>query len=250
MALTYRPDEAEIIRSVINGIKGEEPEVQDDEFFCLDYTSYCSGSCLYCERSRNNWDLKRERMTPDEILEKLKTAYDKGIRRFFLYGGADLFFVREKYVDIIQRFKSDCPDSELYLAAGEKVFEDYAAYKEAGLDGYVLFHRSADEDHFAKLHTIESYPDFRKRMLPILREAGMKIGTGVTVGWPYPAGEILAKDIEFLMDLEPDLVVVEPFRPEKGTEFEGFEKGDKKQQKKVVKLLRKIFPEMTILTHL
>ena len=84
-----------------------------------------------------------------------------------------MFFVREKYVDIIQRFKSDCPDSELYLAAGEKVFEDYAAYKEAGLDGYVLFHRSADEDHFAKLHTIESYPDFRKRMLPILREAGL-----------------------------------------------------------------------------
>ena len=85
MALTYRPDEAEIIRSVINGVKGEEPKVQDEEFFCLDYTSFCSGSCLYCERSRNNWDLKRERMTPDEILEELKKAYDKGFRRFFLY---------------------------------------------------------------------------------------------------------------------------------------------------------------------
>lgn len=250
MALTYRPDEAEIIRSVINGVKGEEPKVQDEEFFCLDYTSFCSGSCLYCEKSRNNWDLKRERMTPDEILEKLGAAYGTGTRRFLLYGGADLYFVRDKLSDIIKKAKEAMPEIELYLAAGEKVFEDYAAYQQAGLDGYVLFHRTADEDHFTKLHTFESYPDFRKKMLPLIRQTGLKIGTGVTVGWPYQTAEILAKDIEFIMELEPDLVVVETFRPEKDTEFETFPKGDKKQRDKVVKLLRKIFPEMTILTHL
>ena len=52
------------------------------------------------------------------------------------------------------------------------------------------------------------------------------------------------------MELEPDLVVIDAFRPEEGTEFESFPKGDRKQQENLVKLVRKIFPDIRILTHL
>ena len=62
--------------------------------------------------------------------------------------------------------------------------------------------------------------------------------------------EILAEDVAFLMELEPDLVVIDAFRPEEGTEFESFPKGDRKQQENLVKLVRKIFPDIRILTHL
>ena len=250
MALAYRPEKEEIIQSIINGVKGQEAIVDDDAFFCLDYTSFCSGTCLYCAKSRNNWDLKRERMSPEEVPEGFREAYEKGIRQFFLYGGADLYFDREKVSDIIRRIKEIYTGCELYLAVGEKVFEDFQAYLEAGLDGYVLFHRSANADHFCKLHTLESYPDFRMKMLPPLKQMGLKVGTGITVGWPYQTAEILAEDVAFLMELEPDLVVIDAFRPEEGTEFESFPKGDRKQQENLVKLVRKIFPDIRILTHL
>ena len=250
MAVTYRPNEEEIIQGIINGVKGEAPAVNDGEFFCLDFTSFCSGTCLYCEKSRDNWDLKRSRMTAEEIVDGLRPPYESGIRNFLVYGGADLYFDREKVTGIIGMIKQAFPDSVLYMAIGDKVFEDYTAYKEAGLDGYVLFHRSADAEHFARIHTLESYPDFRMKMLPLLRETGLKIGTGITVGWPYQTAQILAKDVEFVMGLDPDVVVIEAFLPEKDTEFEGFPKGDRKQKDKVIKLVRKILPDAQILTHL
>ncbi|MBR6504045.1 MAG: radical SAM protein [Firmicutes bacterium] len=250
MALAYRPEKEEIIQSIINGVKDGEAVTDDGSFFCLDFTSFCSGNCYYCAKSRDNWDLKRSRMTAEEILEGLKAAYESGTRNFLLYGGMDLYFDREKISDIVRKIKTAYPDCLLYLAVGEKVTEDYLAYKEAGADGFALFHKTANEDHFARLHSMEYYPDFRKKMLPFLRDMGFRIGTGITVGWPYQTAEILAEDVAFLMELEPDLVVIDAFVPEKGTEFEGFRKGDRKQQENLVKLVRKIFPDIPILTHL
>lgn len=244
-------DKKEIIEYIINGNKNDpDPVTQDDEFVFVDFTSFCSNACLYCQRSKNNWDLPRARMTKEEIVEAFKEGYASGKRRFFLYGGVDLYFYNERLTDVVKSIKTEYPDCDLYVAFGEKVYEDYQAIKDAGADGFALFHRSANEAHFAKLHTYEQYPDFRKKVQPFLREMGFKIGTGITIGWPYQTAEILAEDILYVEETKPDLIVVDTFVPQKGSDLESFPPGDKKQQKNVIKLVKKLLPDAIILTDL
>ena len=251
MALDFKPTYEEIIKLIINGTPADfELKSNDDEFFGVQLTNFCSNDCLYCTYSRDNWTVARKRLTADEAVGAFKEAYDKGERRFILYGGLDIFFLTEKLTAIIKRIKEECPECELYVAMNEKVYEDYVAFKDAGADGFILPHRSINEEHFTRIHPMDMYPDFRKNVLPILREIGLKIGTGITVGWPYQTVEMLAQDVEFINELKPDLVVVDRFMPQKDTDFESFKKGDKKQAENVQKLIGKLLPDAVILTKL
>ena len=243
-------DKKDIVEFIINGDKSVEAVTADGEYAFVDFTSFCSNACRYCQRSRDNWDLKRWRLTKDEVVEAFRKDYDAGKRKFFLYGGVDIFFISSKLEAIIKAIKSEYPDVELWVAFGEKVYEEYKAYKDAGADGFALFHRSANEDHFARLHTIEQYPDFRKRVQPFLREMGFKLCTGITVGWPFQTAEILAEDVAYLEELKPELVVVDVFEPQEGSDFSSFPAGDKKQQENIIKLVNKILPEAEVLRGL
>jgi len=243
-------EKKEIVEYIINGDKNAEAVTKDDKYAFVDFSSFCSNNCLYCQRSRDNWDLKRWRLSNEEIIEAFRKDYNDGKRKLFLYGGVDIFFQQSKFEAVIKGIKSEYPDAELWVALGEKVYEEYQAYKAAGADGFALFHRSANEYHFAKLHTIELYPDFRKKVHPFLREMGYKLCTGITVGWPYQTAEILAEDIAYIEELKPELVVVDIYEPQEGSYLKGYPKGDKKQRDNVIKLINKILPEAEVLRGL
>lgn len=251
MALNFKPSREEAIKMIINGTpKDFELRNNDEEFAYVKLSEFCANDCLYCKYSRDNWTIERKRRSKEEVLRAFEAAYENGKKKFLLYGGLDLYFFSDRIVDIVKDIKKACPDTELYLALNERVFEDYEAFYKAGADGFILPHRSINEEHFSRIHPMDMYPDFRKNVLPILREIGFKIGTGITVGWPYQTVEMLAEDIEYISELKPDLLVVDRFIPAKDTEFEGFEKGSIKQTENVMKIAGRILPKADILTRL
>ena len=217
------------------------------KFATVNYTNFCSNDCLYCECSRDNWDLKRSRMTKDEILSHFRRGYKGGMKHFLLTGGTDLYFDDDKLVDIIKEIKTQFPDSILFSFFGEKYIQSYEKFKAAGVDGCLLPHRTANKEHFSKLHTMDMAGEFRMQTLFALKELGLQVGTGVTIGLPYQTPKTLAEDLTFLSELKPELITVEPFIPAPGTKFENEPRGDDEAVKEVWRQLTEMFPDSMVL---
>ena len=96
------------------------------------------------------------------------------------------------------------------LSLGERTYEEYKLWKEAGADRYLLRHEAANRELYEKLHPDSSY-DNRIQCLKWLRELGYQTGAGCMVGCPGQTIEHLADDIEFIQNFQPDMVGIGPF---------------------------------------
>jgi biotin synthase len=191
----------------------------------IEFTSYCKNDCYYCGLRKSNSNAERYRLTKEEILACCASGYELGFRTFVLQGGEDPAFTDEKVVDIIRSIKASYSDCAVTLSIGEKSYESYLAYFNAGADRYLLRHETADNGHYGKLHPAELSPENRKRCLFDLKKIGYQVGTGFMVGSPYQTTENLADDLLFIAKLSPEMVGIGPFIPHHETPFAN-EKGD------------------------
>ena len=189
----------------------------------IEFTSYCKNDCYYCGLRCSNRNAQRYRLTKNEILECCSNGYELGFRTFVLQGGEDPYFTAERLVDIISSIRNRWPDCALTLSVGEKSYEEYKAFFDAGADRYLLRHETADDDHYRLLHPKELSSENRKRCLRDLKSIGYQVGCGFMVGSPWQTEENLADDLLFIKELQPQMVGIGPFIPQHDTPF-----GDKK----------------------
>ena len=185
----------------------------------IEFTNYCKNDCLYCGIRHSNKNADRYRLTKEQILECCKNGYELGFRTFVLQGGEDDFFTDDIIVDIIKSIKQSYPDCALTLSIGEKSYESYLAYYNAGADRYLLRHETADNEHYGRLHPHNLSPENRKRCLFDLKKIGYQVGSGFMVGSPYQTAKNLADDMLFIKKLQPDMVGIGPFIAQHDTPF-------------------------------
>jgi len=185
----------------------------------IEFTNYCKNDCYYCGIRRSNRQAERYRLTKEQILECCAAGYELGFRTFVLQGGEAPYFTEERMVDIIRAIKTRWPDCALTLSIGEKSRETYRAFREAGVDRYLLRHETADARHYAKLHPVELSLENRKRCLYDLKELGFQVGCGFMVGSPYQTNECIVEDLLFIHELQPHMVGIGPFIPHHQTPF-------------------------------
>lgn len=191
----------------------------------IEFTNYCKNNCHYCGIRRGNTAAERYRLSKDEILACCENGYQLGFRTFVLQGGEDPYYSDEMLVDIISEIRAKYPDCAITLSLGEKSYEQYALYKAAGADRYLLRHETANEEHYARLHPKKLSCMNRKKCLYELKELGYQVGAGFMVGSPYQTMENLVEDLLFLKELQPEMVGLGPFIPHKDTPFADFESG-------------------------
>ncbi|WP_312699867.1 [FeFe] hydrogenase H-cluster radical SAM maturase HydE [Sedimentibacter sp.] len=191
----------------------------------IEFTNYCKNDCYYCGIQKSNKNASRYRLTKEQILECCKTGYELGFRTYVLQGGDDPFFTDEKIIEIIREIKKGYPDCAITLSIGEKSYESYKSYFDAGADRYLLRHETADEEHYSRLHPKELSLSGRKQCLKDLKEIGYYVGSGFMVGSPYQTDENLVEDLLFIKELNPEMVGIGPFIPHHDTSFREF-KGD------------------------
>jgi len=150
-------------------------------------------------------------MSADEIFATLKLGYDLGFRSFVLQSGEDGSYTQKDIVRILEMVKGHL-DVALTLSIGERSREDLAAFKAAGGDRYLLRIETSDPELFARFHPDSSW-ERRHRCLLDLKELGYQVGSGVLIGLPGQDGASLLRDLEYLMDLQPDMVGIGPFIP-------------------------------------
>ena len=183
----------------------------------IEFTNYCKNNCRYCGIRSGNRNAHRYRLSEEEIMECCESGYELGYRTFVLQGGEDPFYTDEKMVSIIRRIKKSFPDAALTLSIGEKSYESYRRFREAGADRYLLRHETADEDLYRALHPQAMSLENRKKCLWDLKELGYQVGAGFMVGAPGQTTVHLAKDLVFLQELEPHMVGIGPFIPHHDT---------------------------------
>lgn len=185
----------------------------------IEFTNYCKNDCYYCGIRRSNRQAERYRLSQEEILDCCRMGYGLGYRTFVLQGGEDPWYTPERIAALVRQIKKNWADCAVTLSVGEHPKEVYQQWFDAGADRYLLRHETADACHYGMLHPETMSLEKRMQCLWDLKEIGYQVGCGFMVGSPGQTAEHLAKDLVFIRELEPHMVGIGPFIPQKDTPF-------------------------------
>ncbi len=210
----------------------------------IEFSSYCKNDCMYCGLRRSNARAQRYRLTPDQIVNTAQQAVKLGYKTLVLQSGEDGWFDADKMCQIICAIKK--MDVALTLSMGEKSREEYAAYRKAGADRYLLRIETTDKNLYEKLDPGMHF-DNRVRCLQNLKELGYEVGSGSLVGLPGQTLESLAEDLLFFKKLPVDMAGIGPFIPHPHTPL-GNETTDGhfELSLKMMALMRLLLPDINI----
>lgn len=212
----------------------------------LEFTNFCRNDCYYCGLRKSNKQVKRFRLTKDELLHCAGKAYKLGFRTFVMQGGEDPYFTAEALAKIINQLKSKYPDCAITLSFGEHPKENYKLWKDAGANRYLLRHESVDPSCYCQLHPKEMLLENRLRCLYDLRDLGYQTGAGFMVGPPHQTMSTIAKDLSFLQKFKPEMVGIGPFIPHKDTPFGTYSAGSTELTLRIYSLIRISQPEVLL----
>ncbi|MFW5630947.1 MAG: [FeFe] hydrogenase H-cluster radical SAM maturase HydE [Acetivibrio ethanolgignens] len=239
--------------AVVEALKGAAVRLKKEHYGnkvytrgLIEFTNYCKNGCYYCGINRENREAKRYRLSREEILSCCENGYELGFRTFVLQGGEDPYFTDDRMVELIGEIKEKYPDCALTLSIGEKSYESYRAFREAGADRYLLRHETASEELYRKLHPEEMRLSSRKECLYQLKELGYQVGAGFMVGSPGQAIEHLAEDLRFLKEVEPQMVGIGPFIPHHDTRFAGEKAGSVEMTLFLLSIIRILLPKVLL----
>ena len=212
----------------------------------IEFTNICKNDCYYCGIRKSNRNADRYRMTKEEIMSCCENGYALGFRTFVLQGGEDSYYSDEMIADIVRTIKGSYPDCAVTLSIGEKSYESYKLFLEAGADRYLLRHETANEEHYKKLHPEEMSLKNRKQCLYNLKDLGYQVGAGFMVGSPGQTTELLIRDLRFIETFQPHMVGIGPFLPAAGTPFHGEPAGSADLTVKLLSIIRLMHPKVLL----
>ncbi len=212
----------------------------------VEFSSYCRCNCFYCGLRRSNLNCERYHLDKEDILDCCRSGYEAGYRTFVLQSGEDLSYSDDDICEIVRSIKQEMPDCAVTLSIGEKSYESYLKYYNAGADRYLLRHETASPELYRKLHPAEQTLENRIRCLYDLKKIGFQVGAGMMVQAPYQTTKDLAEDFVFLKQLEPDMIGIGPFIPHKDTPFRDFKAGSLELTLFVLGILRCMFPKVLL----
>jgi biotin synthase len=190
----------------------------------IEFSNHCVQDCLYCGLRYSNANLKRYRMSDDEILNCAEKVKASGIGTVVLQSGEDAFYSAKSISGLVERIKSET-GLVVTLSIGEWPLEDYELFRAAGADRYLLKHETSDSRLYKRLRP-ECSLVRRVSCLRHLKNLGFETGSGIMVGLPGQTLESLADDIILFRNLDIDMIGIGPFIPHHETPLKSCPSGD------------------------
>jgi len=209
----------------------------------IEFTNICKNNCLYCGLRRDNKNLVKYRLTVEQILDFATKAKTLGYKTIVLQGGEDDYYTSDIVVKIIKGIKA--LDLALTLSIGEKTYDEYKAFKDAGADRYLLRIETTDKKLYEDLDPGMSH-ETRLNCLKNLKELGFEVGTGVMVGLPNQTIESYADDILFFKEINADMLGIGPFIPNEDTPLANVKGRELTMSLKVMAITRLLLPDINI----
>lgn len=205
----------------------------------IEFSNHCRRLCHYCGLRAENKNLRRYRMKKEEIVESARRALELGYGTVVLQSGEDTWYSAEMLAEIIAAIKG--MGLAVTLCVGERTREEYALWREAGADRYLLKHETANPQLYQKLHPGMSWEE-RITRLQWLRELGYQVGSGNIVGLPGQTLEDLAEDLLLLRSLEIEMAGIGPFIPHPNTPLGSYPAGSLDLTYRVLAVARLVLP--------
>ncbi len=177
----------------------------------IEFSNYCAQNCTYCGIRGANKEINRYRLTVDEILKAAVNAEKLGYKTVVLQSGEDFSYDIKTLCTLIKEIKTNT-DLFITLSIGEKTFDEYLKFKNAGADRYLIKHETSDHLLYQKLHPKMSFEN-RINCLKNLKKIGFETGSGIMVGLPGQSLDSIADDILLFKDLELEMMGIGPYLP-------------------------------------
>ena len=209
----------------------------------IEFSNICRNNCLYCGIRSSNKDAQRYRMEPEEIIATAKQAVNMGFKTVVMQSGEDMYYNIDRMCHIISEIKKF--DVAITLSIGERSYEEYKAFREAGADRYLMRIETTDKDLYHKLDPNMSWQN-RYDCLMMIKELGYELGSGIMVGLPNQSVESIAEDLLFLKDIEVDMSGIGPFIPHPQTPLSKEQGGSLNLALRTMAVMRLLLPDINI----
>ncbi len=179
----------------------------------IELSNHCRRNCLYCGIRRDHAALSRYRMSRQEVLACVDQAVTMGYGTVVLQAGEDPVLSGPWVAELVGEIKSRT-NLAVTLSLGERGQAEYALWRQAGADRYLLRFETSSPALFERIHpSLPGVKSDRVAILGRLRELGYEIGSGVMIGIPGQTYDDLASDIMLFAELELDMIGVGPYIP-------------------------------------
>lgn len=176
----------------------------------IEFSNHCRQNCCYCGLRAAHKNACRYRLTPEQILDTAEAAVRTGYRTLVLQSGEDSAISAEAIAELTKEIKK--LNVAVTLSCGERSYEVYAMWREAGADRYLIKQETADPALYRCIrpgHTLSQ----RLQCQKWLKELGYQLGTGCMIGLPGQTIEILARDLQLMKEMKADMSGMGPFIP-------------------------------------
>lgn len=209
----------------------------------IEFSNICKRQCKYCGLRCEDKFIDRYRISKENIISYAEHAVNMGYKTIVLQSGEDEYYNTDLMCEIIAEIKK--LGVALTLSIGEKTYEEYKAFKEAGADRYLIRIETTDKTLYNQMHPNMDF-DNRVRCLENLGRLGYEVGTGCLVGLPNQTIESLADDILFFKEINADMVGIGPFIPHPHTPLKDSATGSFTLSLKVMALTRILLKDINI----
>ena len=209
----------------------------------IEFSNICKRQCKYCGLRCEDKFIDRYRISKENIISYAEHAVNMGYKTIVLQSGEDEYYNTDLMCEIIAGIKK--LGVALTLSIGEKTYEEYKVFKEAGADRYLIRIETTDKTLYNQMHPNMDF-DNRVRCLENLGRLGYEVGTGCLVGLPNQTIESLADDILFFKEINADMVGIGPFIPHPHTPLKDSATGSFTLALKVMALTRILLKDINI----
>jgi biotin synthase len=209
----------------------------------IEFSNYCKQHCCYCGLRADNSVIGRYRLSAEQIVDTAKAAAQAGYRTLVLQSGEDMKISPEAIAEITQEIKKF--GVAITLSCGERSYDVYQLWREAGADRYLIKQETADPALYKCIrpgHTLQE----RLQCQHWLKELGYQVGSGCMIGLPGQTVDILARDLQLMKEMQIDMSGMGPFIPHEQTPFKHDHKGSVAMTLKMVATARLFMPWMLL----
>ncbi len=209
----------------------------------IEFSNICRNNCMYCGIRKDNRNLFRYHMSEEDIIETARLAANIGFKTIVMQSGEDLYYDKDRLCRIIEAIKKF--DVAITLSVGERTYDEYKAWRNAGADRYLMRIETTDQDLYHKLDPKMSW-QHRFECLMMIKELGYELGSGIMVGLPEQSLESIANDLLFLKQIEVDMSGIGPFIPHPDTPLAKEQGGTLNLALRTMAVQRLLMPDINI----
>lgn len=195
-------------------------------FAPLYLSNYCVNGCVYCPYHLSNKNIKRKKLSQQEIRDEVVALQDIGHKRLALETGEDpvcnpIEYVLESIKTIYDIKHKNGAIRRVNVNIAATTVENYAKLKEAGIGTYILFQETYHKETYEQLHPTGPKHDYAYHTEAMDRamDGGIDdVGIGVLFGlnlYRYDFVGLLmhAEHLEAYKGVGPHTISVPRIRP-------------------------------------